>query len=258
MEAREGPERGAGHTPVEEGLAVDAAAFEGEVRTLHPCFWWGTLLGPFVVTGLVVLSLGIGLGVEWTQRLLVTAVATFFFFGKFVILGGGEAGDVGGFFSAEELFALVVYMDLAVATIVVCHVGTLFRLPGLGRRLAGVVSDGRFILATRPWIRRATFIGTVAFVMFPLAATGSIGGAVFGRLLGMSRWSAFFAILIGSVLGNTVMYFGAGFLQLYLDRDDPLVQVGGIGVIVGIILLLNHRYRRLKSQHGVRGDSGAR
>lgn len=187
----------------------------------------------------------------YLQKLIATALATFFVFGRFVILGGVEAGDgvaeVHAFLTRGELFLLVMWMDLAVASLLVYHQGFLWRLPVLGPRLRGLVEDGRFILKRQPWIRRATFFGLVLFVMFPLAATGSVGGAIFGRLLGLSRGAALLGIALGSFLGCGAMYLGAGVLNTYVDRDDPWLTFGGIAVVLGVILLLNWRYRRMKA-----------
>ena len=49
--------------------------------------------------------------------LLTTAVATFFVFGKLVILGGtnGEVDVIRSFFTTEELVVLVLYLDLVTA-----------------------------------------------------------------------------------------------------------------------------------------------
>jgi uncharacterized membrane protein len=222
--------------------------------------WWLTLVGPFVLTALVLAALWILYGQSWVWQLTVTAVLTFFVLGKFVILGGEQAGmaEIQQFLTPEHLFFLVVFMDLMTATLLVYHLGVVFRIPGLGKRLSSLVEDGHFILQSRPWMKRATFLGTVAFVMFPLAATGSVGGSIFGRLLGMGRHSTLMAIGLGSVAGCGLMYFGAELINRHLDRKSPTVMVGGILVIVAAILFLNLRYRRLKAEHraGQRGGSG--
>ncbi len=232
--------------PEEERIAREAGEFEDNLYRQHPGVWWGTLLGPFVLTGLILVGFYVIGGAATAQRLLGTAAATFFFFGKFVILGGvdRELAEVRSGFTAEQLFAIVFYMDLMTAVVLVSHMGFLFRIPWLGKRLVGLVADGRTLLRSNPWMKRATFLGIVAFVMFPLASTGSVGGAIFGRLLGMSRTAAFTAIAIGSFLGCAVMYLGAGLINRYVDRDDPILFYGGVGFVVGLIVILNVRYRR--------------
>lgn len=232
---------------------VDEAAF----RRDYPVIWWLTLAGPFVLTGAVlflVLELA-GPNVAW--RLVSTALATFFLFGKFVILGGseGELLDAAGFFTAEQLFLLVLYMDVMTGCVLVFHLGFLFRLPIVGGKLNDLVQDGHFILQSNRWMKRATFLGLVSFVMFPLAATGSVGGSIFGRLLGLGRFTTLFGIIVGNLLGCGLMYFGSELITRYVGRDNPLLMVGGIVFVVGILFLLNYRYRQLRSRRPMSDDT---
>ena len=162
------------HSDVTAG--IDEAAFRRE----YPVIWWLTLVGPFVLTSAVVFLVWEFAGPRVVWRLISTAVATFLFFGKFVILGGsdGDLLDTASFFTAEQLFLLVLYMDVMTGCLLVFHLGFLIRLPMVGEKLNELVQDGNFILRSNRWMKRATFLGLVAFVMFPLAATGSVGGSI--------------------------------------------------------------------------------
>jgi len=207
-------------------------------RRDYPAWWLITLLLPPVSFVVLLGVLGFVSGTAEIRTLLLKAAATFFFFGKFVIL------------HSEPLksFALVVYMDVMTGMLLVFHAGFLFRIPYLGSRLLIVARDSQHLLAGHPWIRRATFVGITLFVMFPLAATGAVGAAIFGRLLGMSRLSTFLAICLGSVLGCGLMFYGSVLIDKYIGRENPLLTVGGVAVIVSLILLLNYRYRKMKSK----------
>ena len=219
-------------------------------RSEHPFWWWFTLVGPVPVTLTVLALLWFERGAEFVWQLLGTALATFILLGRFVILGGTdpEMEKISSFLTSGELFAMVVYMDVAVACVLAFHLGFLYRVPFIGPRVEALEQDSEFILHSNRWIRRATFLGLVAFVAFPLAATGSVGGAIFGRLLGMSRVATFAGVVIGSLVGCGAMYFGAALINAQLDRDNPWLLAGGIAVIAAIILFLNHRYRQLKQR----------
>jgi uncharacterized membrane protein len=215
-----------------------------------PLAWLLTLVGPPLITVALLVVMYLLLGAQFVRKLSLTAVATFFVFGKFVILGGEDPaiGDVAQFLTHGQLFLLVFYMDLMTAILLVFHAGFMFRIPIIGPKLLALAADGQVMLRFHPWMRRATFIGVIAFVMFPLAATGSVGGAIFGRLLGMTRMATLTGICIGSVLGCGLMYFGAELVHEYLDRDNPAHIVGGIAVIALVIFLLNVRYRHMKKR----------
>jgi uncharacterized membrane protein len=224
--------------------------FEQELRKEFPVIWWTTLFGPFILTGLIIFLYYFFQGKLFTYKLMGTAFVTFFFFGRFVILGGSdpELAEIQKFFSSEFLLAMVIYMDTMVATIFIFHAGFLFKIPWLGSILSEIAEDGQFILKRHPWIRRAAFLGLIVFVSFPLAATGSVGGAILSRILGMGKLRAFFAIIAGSIFGCSMMYFGSQIINRYLSRDNPFVISSGIAIVALIIILLNVWYRRLKAR----------
>jgi uncharacterized membrane protein len=223
---------------------------EDTFRREHPFSWWATLVGPFALTVLILFLVWEFAGVNKFWHLISTVLVTFFVLGKFVILGGseGELLDSREYFTAEQLIVIVLYMDFVTACVLTSHLGFLFKLPILGNKLRSLVDDGEFILHSNPWMKRATSVGLVAFVMFPLAATGSVGGSIFGRLLGMSRLRTFLCLAIGNILGCSLMYFGSELITRYVGRDNPWLLIGGIVVIVTILVILNHRYSRLKAQ----------
>lgn len=234
-----------------EHQAVAEEQFEESFRQEHPVIWLLTLVAPFALTAALLVVIAVVAGPQTAQRLIWTALASFFFFGKFVILGGSHdaLAEMQRFFTPGQLVLLVLWMDLMTASLLVFHAGVLFKLPFIGQKLGELVEDGQFILQQNPWMKRATFVGIVAFVTFPLAATGSVGGSIFGRLLGMSRLATFVGIATGSLLGCGMMYFGAGLINRYINRDDPLLTISGIAVVAAIILVLNLRYRQIKAQH---------
>jgi hypothetical protein len=73
-------------------------------------------------------------------------------------------------------------MDVMTACVLSSDLGFLFSLPVAGWKLKALVDDGQFDLQSNRWMKRATFLALVAFVMFPLAATGSVSGSIFVRL----------------------------------------------------------------------------
>lgn len=234
----------------DQATEVAARRDDEGLRRDHPVIWWATLIGPLILTVLILFVVLETSGGRGLWRLVSTAVTTFFLFGKFVILGGTDENnpETHVFFSAEQLMAIVLYMDAVVACVLSFHLGFVFRLPVVGPKLRELVDDGQFILQSNPWMKRATFFGLVAFVMFPLAATGSVGGSIFGRLLGISATGTLAGIMLGNVLGCGLMYFGSELITRYVGRDNPFLLVGGIVVIGGILLVLNHRYRQLKTR----------
>lgn len=233
--------------------------FEDDFRRKHPGVWWLTLIIPaLLLVGAVAVCYFIR-GWVFTVKLLSLATATFFGLGRFVILLGQEAAQ-GNSDSPEvsealrlltptELFFMVTYMDVAAALLVAFHIGALFRLPWFGQRVASLVEDARFVLSKFPWMQRLAFTGMTLFVAFPLAATGAIGGSILGTLLGLKRGATFLATILGCLIGNGALLLAANQVAKYFpNKDHPIVKFGGVAVILLLIVILELRYKKQKSQ----------
>jgi len=144
---------------------------------------------------------------------------------------------------------MLTYMDVMVAMFVAFHLGIIFRIPWVGPRIEDIVSDGHFILRKQPWIRRAAFIGLVCFVIFPTSTTGSVGGSIFGRLLGMKRWRVVTAILVGSILGNGVMLLFSQQISQYIDGDNWWLRIIGVAGMIIALFLFERKFRSLKNEY---------
>uniref|UniRef100_A0A7C4LMN5 Small multi-drug export protein n=1 Tax=Schlesneria paludicola TaxID=360056 RepID=A0A7C4LMN5_9PLAN len=221
--------------------------FEQNFLKNHFALWLGTLIGPWLVTFLLIGVIWGVCGPEYTRSLLIAGTISFTVAGRFVI-PLEDIGDWGKLLTPEQVFWLVTYQDVAVALFMAFHVGFLFKLPKIGPKIAELIVDGEMILSLQPWMKQLTFWGLVAFVAFPLSSTGSVGGAIFGRLLGLSRWATFCGSVLGAVIGNAAMLYGSKVVKSYLPADNFFVRWGGLVVILLIVALLERRYSAMKRQ----------
>jgi uncharacterized membrane protein len=231
-----------------------------DLRDRWPIMWWLTLLGPPGFTLLALGLMGLVRGWEEVIKTVAAGIISFFGMGRFVILFGSGGEGLGGaedaairakfdFLTTGELFLMVTWMDMCWAVLLVCHMSFLFRIPRIGPALLRLREEGEFFMAYQPWVRRFTFVGLSLFVSFPVAATGAVAGSIFGRLLGMSRRAVLLAVFTGAVLGNGIMYFVGRAVTQWLpifDPSNPWNLVAGVGVIVGLLLILNWRYQSFK------------
>ena len=229
--------------------------FEKDYRHDHPIAWWVALLGPVVATVLILVLIYFVKGWETAASYPAAAASAFFAFGRFIILlGGNEPNPEGGlwflkYLDARSLFLMLTYMDFIVAMFVAFHMGIVFRLPWVGPKIRQIVSDGEFILRKQPWIRRTAFVGLICFVIFPTSTTGSVGGSIFGRLLGMKRWRVVTAILIGSVLGNGLMLLFSEQISKYVKQDSWALRIIGVLAMIVVLYLFERKFRRLKNDY---------
>jgi uncharacterized membrane protein len=219
------------------GTSIAAEERWARERRESPRWWWGSLIGPPLSAVVIVAVLAGVMGVEYARGVVARALLSFFLIGRFVIMEPTTA------MSAEALLALVLYMDLAAGIFCASHAAVLFRLPWVGRRLSVLVDDSETIADSEGWTRRALFAALVLFVAMPLTATGSVGGAVLGRLLGLGRALTIPAVVVGSLLTSSVMYSGAAAVRRWVQPDDPLLKWLGVATLVVVLGFLGSRYR---------------
>ena len=226
-----------------ERLLESFLEFEKNFHKNYFPLWIGTLIGPWIITVIALGAVYVVAGQKFCWELLGATGASFAFLGRFSIITPFPG------LTPTHLFWMVTYQDVMVALFFAFHVGFMFRVPWIGPKIASLSSDSEFILAHQPWMKRMTFLGLLAFIAFPLAATGSVGGAIFGRLLGLSRWAIFWGSTIGAVIGNAAMLFLAVAVKNSLPKNmenSPIVVYGGIPIIVLIIFILERRYSSMK------------
>lgn len=218
-----------------------------------PLVWWAALVGPVIATLFALALVYFVSGWPFVTGFVTAAATAFFVTGRFIILLGAEQAAEGKTFlkllTPTHLFVMLTWLDMMVAIFVAFHMAVLFRIPWAGEKLKSLVSDGRFVLAKQPWIRRAAFSGLVLFVIFPTSTTGSIGGTIFGRLLGMRRVRVLLAIFAGSILGNGIMLLGANFFNKYFSGDSIGLKVGGVLAIVVALFLFERKIQSLKKKY---------
>lgn len=279
MEVQENSARSA---QTESGRAVIESFehFERKIWDFSHAFWFFTLLLPIALTVVVVVLIALIQGPNSAYKFVIAAIATALVLGRFVILFGQSAGSVpppaeeGSFWhqmyqelaqiSSLELFLLVTYMDLVVAAFLAFHLGFMFRIPFFGPKAADLIGDTQALVNDRPWVKRASVLVLIIFVIFPTSSTGSVGGSIFGNLMGLSRFVTFVAISVGSVLGNGLMYLLAGQFEKYIDKDAWWLKLSGVAFCLVLVIFLERRYRHMqkvaqaeKLKQGVGGGAGA-
>jgi bacteriorhodopsin len=227
--------------------------YEGSFRRNYPVVWFIGVAGPFIITISALLTIGFLFSWLLAGKFIVNSVAAFFFFGRFAILGGGVLDGTGWekyVLSTSQLFGMITFNDLMVALFVTFNMGILFKIPYVGPKIAGLTCDGKFIMEQQPWIRKVAWLSTVALVIFPAASTGSVGGSIFGRLLGLDRVRTISAVAIGSIAGNSIMlYFGKLIEDLTHGPMKYVITISGIAFVVLAIYGIEWQYRKAKDRY---------
>ena len=172
------------------------------------------------------------------------AVGISFPIGKLIIVFGAAPNAP---LSPYALAAIVFYMDILVAHVFAFNLHHVFRIPKVGPAVMRMQSLCRYVLSTRPWMRRWAATGVMLFVMFPITLTGAPAGSILGRIVGLGPWTTLIAIALGSLVGCSVLALFATPLEpVFHDiANDWWFQAAGFAVIGILVLLLYRLGRRL-------------
>ena len=202
-------------------------------RPLSPASRRALVIGPIAGFGLILLVTGLLASPAAAGFVASLAAGTFVGGGKLVILAGAvEQAPVGHW----EVAALVVYIDIATACVVMGAIHILDRTPLVARRLAAAGRSSGRVLAHNPWMFRAAWAGLALFIAVPFNGTGALVGSLLGRLLGLSRMSIVSATAFGSGVSATLLALATG---IWAERINALAAepVLGPAVLVAAVAL---------------------
>ncbi len=192
--------------------------------------------GTRVGFALILVAVGLFMSPAAAGFVASLAAGTFVGGGKLVILAGAvEQAPVGHW----GLAALVVYIDLATACIMMGGIHLLDGLPGAGKRLAAARESGSRILNRNPWMHRAAWIGLAIFIAVPFNGAGALMGSVVGRLLGLSRTSIISATGFGSIVGASALALASGIWAKRINAlaREPLLGFFVVAVVIALTFL---------------------
>lgn len=95
----------------------------------------------------------------------------------------------------------VVMIDVETGLFMALNFDLAYRIPILGPLLSDLTEKTRAFLAAHRWLAGLWFFAIVLMVSVPFFGSGGIRGSIAGKLLGLSTWLTFFAILAGALIG---------------------------------------------------------
>jgi len=197
------------------------------------------VLGPLGVTLLAwALTWMLG-GSTLANESLVAAGLFLTIVGATVILGPSVVGQDYGFghLTTWQLVGVTAFMTVVTAFFWTYNLDLLERIPRLGpilRRSRMRMAAG---LSEHPWIRRLAVFGVGFFVLLPLPGSGTLGGSLVARIVGLRRRVSFVAVSAGG-LAVTVVYGQFGDAVASLSRSYELGVPGKVAVALGFVASL--------------------
>jgi uncharacterized membrane protein len=76
-----------------------------------------------------------------------------------------------------------------------------YKIPYLGSLLTKLTEKTRIFFTAHKWLVGLNFTAVVLMVMVPVLGSGGVRGSIAGKLLGMSNYLVFLAVLTGALIG---------------------------------------------------------
>jgi len=189
----------------------------------------------------------------FTELFLLIPLA-FFAVGKFLPLWGisGESS-----FGPYELGGVIWALDTFSVLVFVYSFEAFYRIPLLRKILDRISHNMELVLRVYPQMKRASVVGVVLFVLFPISGTGALAAACIGVLLRMNRFVLIAAVSFGGCLGGFLMGFLASNFASALTnfkslQNNPSYKYAILAFCVlalsSLVFFLNRIFKRALAQ----------
>jgi uncharacterized membrane protein len=195
------------------------------------------LLGPLGLTLLIAAITYLVAPAKLAGELVVAGLACLVGFGTTVIFSKAALGSALEHATTWHLFWVVLYVTVVTGFFYTYNLDLLHRVRWLGPKLKNARHNAVATLRERPWIRRWAMVGVAVFILLPLPGSGSFGGSLVGRLIGLTRLRCFLTVAAAGVL-VCLSYAGFG---TGLDALGERFNAGWpvrVGVVALLLLLL--------------------
>lgn len=200
------------------------------------------LLGPLVITALVVGLIYLIAGERNMYEVIGAGGASLFGAGTTVVFGKAVIGNelVQLELTTWHLAFIVMFVNGVSAWWYTYNLPLLQHVPKIGPYMKRARANAVLTLKHRPWIRRWAVVGVGAFVITPLPGSGALGGALMGRIIGISKRATFISVAIAGVVVSAAYAMLARQLEDLLDRLQEYVPPWAriaIAVLIALFMI---------------------
>jgi uncharacterized membrane protein len=219
------------------------------------------LLGPFALTAAVLGVVYLVTDVATLHEIWIAGLVSLLGAGTTVVFGDAALGDTTYKLKldATQLALVVMYINAVSGWFYTYNMDLMNRLPRIGPWIRKARRNARGMVTSRPWIRRWAVLGVCLFVITPLPGSGALGGALVGRIVGITRRATVAAIAIAGVIICTVYALLAQELKSLLDRLEQFtpfwVRIAVFVLVAAVMVWLMTRLVRWLATHPVEEDA---
>ena len=150
-----------------------------------------------------------------------------------------------GIYSGPAIITLVggtiAFMDIVTAYFLLWNFYIAEEIPFLGEWIKKFEEFGARQMKKKKWISKIAFIGITLFVVFPFQGSGGVGASILGKVMGMNKYSAWVAIIIGAFGGcfliSILSYYVSGAI-LSAFKSSLFKGIGLLVVVIVVFIFL--------------------
>ncbi len=212
------------------------------------------VLGTVALLLLLAFVIGERYAPDKIMELIAIVPVAFVAAGKFIPLWGISGKSSMG---PYELGALIWAMDTMTVLLFVYSFEAIYKIGPITRWLDRMYANMKLVVRVYPIMKRASTVGVLLFVLFPVSGTGALAASVIGLLLGMHRATLIASVSAGGLLGGMLMAFLAANFSSAMQsfeavQNNPSSQYwifAGLLILVGLVVYaLNRAFRRALAQ----------
>ncbi len=140
----------------------------------------------------------------------------------------------------------IAFVDIITSYFLLWNLYIAKKIPLIGRWFIKFENFGARKMKEKPWVKKVAFVGVALFVVFPFQGSGGVGASILGKVIGMNKYHAWTAIIIGSFSGclliSTISYYlGGAVLKAF---ETGLFQGIGILTLIAIAFIFIYYFTK--------------
>ncbi len=150
----------------------------------------------------------------------------------------------------------IAYVDVITSYFLLWNLYIVEKIPVLGDWMRKFRDFGAQTMKEKSWIKKVAFVGVALFVMVPFQGSGGVGASILGRVIGMNKYQAWMAIIVGSFSGCFLIatlshYLGSMVIDIF---ESSMVQGIGTLAVLGIIFIILYTFFKHRKKMEVEGS----
>lgn len=142
----------------------------------------------------------------------------------------------------------IAFVDIVTSYFLLWNFYIAEKIPLIGKWIKRFEEFGAQKMKEKEWISHIAFVGVALFVVFPFQGSGGVGASILGKVIGMDKYHAWIAIIIGAFSGCFFISFVSYFLSGAVLSAFKSGVFQGIGVLAIIIVFFIFLYFYFKNR----------